>query len=164
MTGSVQGAIEEAIRLRNSGEPDEALTRLRALHELNPDHSELNLQMAWTLDGLGEESEAVRFYETALSGDLGEDNAIDALLGLGSTLRALGRYREAASILNDAVRRFPNDRALQVFDALALYNVGKAKQACESLLRLLIETTSDKRIQTYRSALSGYAADLDRTW
>ncbi len=164
MTGSVQGAIEEAIRLRNSGEPDEALTRLRALHELNPDHSELNLQMAWTLDGLGEESEAVPFYESALSGDLGDDDAMNALRGLGSTLRALGRYQEAASVLNDAVRRFPDDRALQVFDALALYNVGEAKKACENMLLLLIDTTSDERIQTYQSALSEYAADLDRTW
>jgi hypothetical protein len=42
--------------------------------------------------------------------------------------------------------------------------VGRAKEACESLLRLLVETTSDTLISRYRAALDEYAADLDRNW
>ncbi len=164
MMDPLHEAIGEAISLRSSGESEEALARLRALHERNPDHPGVNLQLAWTHDKLGKESEAVPFYQAALSGGLDENDAMNALLGLGSTLRALGRYEEAASTLGEAVHRFPSDRALRVFNALALYNVGKAKQACENLLRLLIETTADDRIGAYRPALAEYAADLDRTW
>lgn len=164
MMDSLQETISEAILLRNSGEADEARTRLLALHARHPLDPVLNLQVAWTHDMMGMENEAVPFYQTALAGDLDAEDELNALLGLGSTLRALGRYEEAASTLNRAVQWFPSDRALEVFRAMALYNSGDAKQACESLLRLLVETTSDDRIKAYQPALAEYAADLDRTW
>ena len=161
---SLQETIAEAIRLRDSGRAEEARQRLLSLHARHPSHAVLNLQIAWTHDKLGMESEAVPFYETALAGDLDNGDALNAQLGLGSTLRALGRYEEAARAFDAALQRFPSDRALRVFHAMTLYNSGDAKHACENLLRLLIETTSDDRIRAYQPALTEYSADLDRTW
>jgi hypothetical protein len=53
---------------------------------------------------------------------------------------------------------------MHVFRAMALYNVGDSKEACQVLLRVLSETTADERIRSYRNAIDIYAADLDRTW
>lgn len=164
MTDSLHETIAEAIGLRDSGRAEEARQRLMALHARHRSHPVLNLQIAWTHDQLGMEGEAVPFYETALAGDLDDEDALNAQLGLGSTLRALGRYGEAAETFDKALQQFPSDRALQVFHAMTLYNSGNAKQACENLLRLLIETTSDDRIRAYRPALTEYASDLDRSW
>lgn len=104
------------------------------------------------------------FYETAI--DLGLDAADleDALLGLGSTYRALGRYPEALATLDRAVTEFPNNRGIQAFRAMALHNNGRGKEACELLLSLLSATTSDDDIAGYRQAIDIYAEDLDRVW
>jgi hypothetical protein len=53
---------------------------------------------------------------------------------------------------------------MQVFRAMALYNMGRPKEACELLLRIISDTTADDRIRAYQSAIDIYAADLDRTW
>ncbi len=164
MTGPREEQIREAILLRDSGDTEEALSRLKELHARAPEDPVLNLQMAWTHDRMGSEREAVPYYEAALAGDLDERDALDARLGLGSTLRALGRYEEAVAIMDRAMQQHGSDSALRVFHALALYNSGNAKEACENLLDLLIDTTADERIKAYRPALQEYAEDLDRTW
>jgi hypothetical protein len=47
---------------------------------------------------------------------------------------------------------------------MALYNNDRPKEACELLLRIISETSSDPEIQGYRTAIDVYADDLDRTW
>lgn len=156
--------LERAIALREQSRDDEARTLLVDLHSDAPDDARVNLQCAWIHDKLGLESEAVPFYERAISIGLVGDDLKDALLGLGSTYRALARYDEAVEILSRAVDEFPDDRGIQVFLAMSLYNTGAAKDAVERLLSILVETTADADISKYRNALSVYAADLDRTW
>lgn len=160
----IEDALAAAVALRERGEDEEALVALVDLHRLHPDDPRVNLQCAWIHDKLGLESEAVPFYEKALEGGLAGDDLHDALLGLGSTYRALGAYDEAVRVLDRAVSEIPDARDLEVFRAMALYNAGRAKEACETLLRLLVETSGDEGITRYRRALSHYAADLDRTW
>jgi predicted Zn-dependent protease len=94
---------------------------------------------------------------TALSG-------LEDTLAAAVALREQGEDEEALHILDRGVAEVPGSRDLEVFRAMALYNVGRAKEACESLLRLLVETTSDTLISRYRAALDEYAADLDRNW
>jgi tetratricopeptide (TPR) repeat protein len=95
---------------------------------------------------------------------LPRDELESALLGLGSTLRALGRHQESLEVLDRAVAEFPQNRALEVFHAMSRYNNGKTKEATETLLRLLVATTTDDEIRSYEAALGIYAEDLDRTW
>jgi tetratricopeptide (TPR) repeat protein len=123
------------------------------------------LQRAFALDREGREREALASYRQALAGDgLSNDERRRGLLGLGSTLRALGEYAEAVDVLSAARAAFPDDRAFEPFLALALYNVGRHAEAVELLVTCLAETTSDDEIAGYRRALLFYAPRLDETW
>lgn len=156
--------LAAAVSLRESGDVEKARTMLLDLQRERPDDATVNLQCAWVHDKLGLETEAVPFYERALEIGLEGTGLENALLGLGSTYRALGEYEKAASTLRRGVETFPDRRAMRVFLAMALYNNGRAKEACETLLRIISETTDDPDIIAYRSAIDTYAADLDRSW
>ncbi|HEU4894505.1 MAG TPA: tetratricopeptide repeat protein [Acidimicrobiia bacterium] len=156
--------LAAAVALREAGDLTEAKDLLVQIHRENPDDPEVNLQCAWAHDRLGLESEAVPYYEAAIRLGLEDSDRKDALLGLGSTYRTLGRYEEALSTLDRGVAEFPDHGGMSVFRAMALFNNGREKEACELLLTLLASTTSDETIAAYRRAIEIYAADLDRTW
>lgn len=160
----VEDRLGKAIALREQGRDTDARGLLLELHAEAPDDARVNLQCAWIHDKLGMESEAVPYYEKAITAGLSAPDLNSALLGLGSTYRALGRYDEALKTLRRAAMEFPDDSGIQVFLAMTLYNTGDTKAAVEKLLSLLVETTSDPSISQYRPALAEYAADLDRTW
>lgn len=161
---SLESRLAGAIELREQGETERALGLLLELHREEPDDPQVNLQCAWAHDKLGLEQEAVPFYERALESGLDGDDIEDALLGLGSTYRTIGEYGKALDTLERGVANFPGNRGLRVFRAMALYNKGRSKEACESLLQIISETTSDPGILKYRQAIDVYATDLDRTW
>lgn len=160
----VEDRLGKAIALREQGQDAEARALLLELHTEAPDDARVSLQCAWIHDKLGLEGEAVPFYERAIASGLSGDDLNNALLGLGSTYRALGRYDDALETLSRASMQSPDDSGVRVFHAMALYNTGAAKEAVETLLTLLVETTTDPSIIRYRGALTEYAADLDRTW
>lgn len=163
-----QGRDEQlaaAVRLRESGLVEEARQRLVALAAAHPADAVVAYQAAWAHDALGQEAEAVPYYEQALAGDgLAASERQGALLGLGSTYRTLGRYGEAVATLRRGVAEFPEDGALRAFLAMALYNTGEHREAMRLLLTLLTATSGDQQIQDFRRAIDLYAEDLDRTW
>ena len=163
-TPELKDRLAAAVTLRQSGDVEGARDLLVELQREHPDDAAVNLQCAWAHDRLGLEHEAVPYYEAAIGHGLEEPDLGDALLGLGSTYRTLGRYEEALSTLDRAVAEFPDEHGFQVFRAMALYNNGRAKEACELLLTLLSATTSDEGIARYREAIDSYAEDLDRVW
>jgi tetratricopeptide (TPR) repeat protein len=156
--------LDDAIALRDAGRLDDALTRFSELVARYPDDAGVAYHAAWAHDARGLEAQAVPLYERALDLGLEGDDARGALLGLGSTYRTLGRYDEAERVLSSGITDHPGERDIEVFYAMALYNAGKPKDACELLLRLLADTTSDPSISAYRRAILLYAHDLDRTW
>ena len=156
--------LVEAIRLREIGDYGEAEFLLSSVLEKIPDDAEANYQMSWLYDLQGREREAVPHYVKAVAGDLPDEERRGALLGLGSTYRALGEYPEAVEVLSQGVSEFPADRAMQTFLALALYNVGEHRQAVDLLLKHLVETTSDPGIRSYEKALRFYTGRLDEVW
>jgi tetratricopeptide (TPR) repeat protein len=155
--------LEKAISLRKNGQPEKALEVLRILHRSHPDDPEVNYQLAWTCDSLGKESEAVPFYEKAIAKGLSEGRS-GAYLGLGSTYRALGEYEQSLKVFDAAIREFPEDRALKVFRALTLYNLGRSSESVSELLVQLLDTTGDDSIKKYEKALKFYSDKLDETW
>lgn len=155
--------LAEAIELRKNNKPEEAMSILKTLLQSNPNDPDINYQMAWTCDFMGKESEAVPFYEKAITNGLTEDRS-GAMLGLGSTYRCLGEYEKSLKVFNHAVQEFPEDRALKVFRALALYNLGKAEESVSQLLTQLIDTTNDASIKSYDRALRFYSDKLNETW
>lgn len=155
--------LAEAIELRKSNKPEEALRILAVLLESNPNDPDINYQMAWTCDLMGKESEAAPFYEKAIANGLKEDRC-GAMLGLGSTYRCLGEYDKSLKVFDQAVKEFPEDRSLKVFRALSLYNLGKSEESVSQLLIQLLDTTGDDSIKSYERALRFYSDKLSETW
>ena len=156
--------LAQAIRLREEGRLEESRTLLMELVAAHPDDARVNFQTAWAHDRLGLEREAVPYYERALVLGLDGEDLAGALLGLGSTYRALSDYQRAVATLRRGVETFPDRRVFEVFLAMALYNVGEHREAMARLLRALAETSSDESIGRYRRAIAFYADKLDETW
>ncbi|WP_137991573.1 tetratricopeptide repeat protein [Streptomyces vilmorinianum] len=161
------GLLAEAVGLRERGRQEEARARLVELAARYPDDAEVAYQTAWAHDVLGLEAEAVPFYGRALDAAAGDglspEDRKGALLGLGSTLRILGRYEEAVTTLRGAAEEFPEDGALRTFLAMALFNTGEHHESARLLLRLLAATSDDPSVRRYRRAIEHYAEDLDET-
>jgi tetratricopeptide (TPR) repeat protein len=164
MSASGDERLARAAELRESGELEQARALLLALREAHPYDAQVAVQTAWVHDSLGLGEEAVAHYEAALAGDLSDADLRGAFLGLGSTLRALGRDDDSDRVLRQGIERFPDFRPLRVFHALTAYSRGRPKEAVRALLEVLLDSTSDPDILRYRRSLAAYAEDLDRSW
>jgi tetratricopeptide (TPR) repeat protein len=153
--------LARAVRLREQGRHEEAREELLALSERHPGDPVIAYQTAWVHDALGLEAEAVPFYERALAGEgLSAGDRLGAFVGYGSTLRVLGRHDDALEAFRRGLAEFPGDQALRTFTAMALYNVGQAREAVGTLLKVLAETEA---VGGYRRAVLYYADNLDET-
>ena len=150
---ALRAQLQEAADFRKSGNAERALQLLMPLIEKSPSDAALNYQVAWTLDVLGQESQAVAHYQAALASGLSGKDRLGALLGLGSTFRCLGAYEQSLEVFNQAVTEFPADRPLRVFRALTLSRLGHSEEAASVLLTELLDTTADKEILSYERAL-----------
>jgi len=169
--GMMRDRLTEAIQLRETGRAkqdqailEEARTLLLELVAAYPDDAEITYQTAVVHDNLGLSREAIPFYLRALNQGLSGSDLERALMGLGSTYRALGEYKQAEETLRRGVKEFPHNRAIQVFLAMTLYNLQKYKEAMELVLTNLMETTSDEKLLYFKRGISHYALHLDETW
>jgi tetratricopeptide (TPR) repeat protein len=156
--------LEMAIDLRNKGNLKESNAILIKMANDYPNDAGIHYHCAWSFDVLGEESAAVPFYEKAIQLGLSDKDLVGAILGLGSTYRTLGEYEKSKDTLHKGIERFPNNRALQVFYSMTLYNLSEHKAAMEILLQCLSETTKDQDILSYKRAIEFYSNKLDTTW
>ncbi len=157
-------SFEDAFELRRAGRHEESRALLNKLL-IDPMHAQrAHLHIAWSYDNEGLEAQAVPHYEQALEGKLQNDERLDALFGLASTLRSLGRYHEALKRFDEAVAENPESVELVPFRAMCLYNLGRNKEAVSSLLRLLVANSEHPGIKAYSQAIELYANDLDRVW
>lgn len=156
--------LDNAIDLRKSGNHKESNQLLLKLVRDFPDNASINYQCAWSFDLLGEESKAVPFYEKAIGLELSSKDLEGALVGLGSTYRTLGEYEKSKNTFQKGIEAFPNNRAIQVFYSMTLYNLNEHGKAMEFLLKCLIDTTSDNEILSYKEAINFYSNNLDEVW
>lgn len=160
----MENELIEALDLRKRGchkESNEVLIKLIKEH---PNNAFIHYQCAWSYDLLGEEAKAVPYYEEAIRLGLPKEELEGAFLGLGSTYRTLGEYEKSKQVLREGVEQFPNNRALQVFYSMTLYNLNEHSEAMEILLKSLIETTTDQEILNYKRAIEFYSDKLDEVW
>lgn len=160
----MNGALDKALALRRSGEFQESNELLADLVRQFPDDAVVNYQYAVSLDLLGQERRAVPFYERAIELGLPSDETQKAIVGLGSSYRALGEYEKSKAVFEKGTALFPDNRAIQVFFAMTLYNLQEHRRAMELLLRCLLDTTGDDAILGYKKAIAFYAERLDETW
>jgi tetratricopeptide (TPR) repeat protein len=154
----------EIMALRDAGNAEKALQIAQTIVVRDPSDAMAQYQLAWTLDALGRETEAVGHYEFALSAGLGEPERENAMLGLGSSLRALGRFDDAERVLGGGVLLYPSNAAFRVFRAMNDYNRGEHHAAIATLLRELARSSTDPSITMYHRAIEEYAEDLNRRW
>ncbi len=102
--------------------------------------------------------------EAALKLGLPEEEAKGACIGLGSTYRTIGEYEKSRQTLESGLAKFPEDKALLVFRAMAFYNLGQHDLAMESLLKIIAETSKDRDIQSYAKAIEFYSDKLDKVF
>ncbi len=164
MNMTPEQSIQYAADLRSNGQATQAKEMLEQLIQLHPTQPDVLYQLAWTCDHLGMEREAVPYYEQALAHGLRGEDRPDALLGLGSTYRTLGRYEDSERLLQAAIAEYPERRELQVFYAMTLYNLGRSHEAVGLLLEQLAATSADAGITQYNKAMRFYADKLDQVW
>jgi tetratricopeptide (TPR) repeat protein len=128
-----------------------------------PDDAEINYQIGIAHDNSGLGSEAIPYYERALELGLSGPDLERCLMGLGSTYRYWGYYQKAVETLRRGVREFPENRAIQVFLAMALYNSQNYKESVELLITNLMATTSDEKLHYFKRGILAYNEDLDET-
>ncbi|WP_078427552.1 tetratricopeptide repeat protein [Alkalihalobacterium alkalinitrilicum] len=156
--------LDKAIDLRKRGNHKESNELLMKLAEEFPEDASINYQCAWSFDILGEEAKAVPFYENAIKFGLPPTDLEGALLGLGSTYRTLGEYDKSKSTFLKGIELFPDNRAMQTFYSMTLYNLNEHSKAMELLLKCLIDTTKDPEISIYKKAIEFYSDKLDEIW
>lgn len=163
--------LNKAIALREEGRTKQDMTILEEARKIliklskdNPEHAEINYQLGIAYDNSGRSKEAIPYYVTAIEQGLSGSNLERCLLGLGSTYRLLGHYKESVETLSRGIKEFPEHRGLQIFYAMALYNTGNYKEAMEIVLMNLMETTTDENLQYFKRGISFYAQHLDETW
>jgi tetratricopeptide (TPR) repeat protein len=160
----LQEKLASAIKLRESGNHEEARRLLLELHSEFPKDPQVNYHCAWIHDLLGLEREAIPFYEKAIQTGLSGNNLKSALLGMGSTYRAIGEYQKSVDIFQRALILFPNSHEFNVFLAMAYYNIREYSKAMELLLNSLADTSIDEGILCYQGAIRFYSDKLDQTW
>lgn len=160
----MKAQIELAVKLRQEGKLIKSNQLLLEMVKEDPQDAYLNYQCAWSLDVLGEELKAVPFYEKAIKIGLAGEDLENAFLGLGSTYRTLGEYEKSRQVFQQGVTLFPDNRAIQVFLSMTLYNLNDHKTAMEMLLNCIVETTTDTNIGNYKRAIDFYADKLDEVW
>lgn len=109
-------------------------------------------------DRAGREEEAIPCYEDALEIGLGDPWRQQALLGLGSSYRNVLRHADAIRVLDGAVAEYPDDDALKVFHALALWSGGREREAFAAIGRVAVESAD---LAGYRRAASFYLEHIE---
>jgi tetratricopeptide (TPR) repeat protein len=108
-------------------------------------------------DRHGREAEAIAKYQRALALGLPAEQRREARVGLGSSLRNVGRHLEALEVLRDGLREHPHDAALTSFLALALSSAGRSDEGVAMLLELVC---AHAPVGAYARALRLYAGEL----
>lgn len=152
--------LDAIVGARAHGQFNQLLPRLKELDARHPHVAEIAYQLAWTCDTLGRTAEAVPFYEKAVALGLSPSEHSNALIGLGSSLRALGQLERSAEVLRSGQRQFPDNREFDAFLALTLHAQGHAAEALQLALNTLIDTTEDPGLTTYGRALRHAASQL----
>ena len=113
---------------------------------------------ACAFDRSGREAEAIPCYEAALELGLPDGLRRQALLGLGSSYRNVLRHRDAIALLEGAAAEYPDDAALKVFLALALWSGGRERDGFATIGRVAVESAD---LGGYGRAASFYLDHLD---
>ncbi len=154
--------IDEVIELRSKKEYIKAKEKMEDILTEDPNNAYYNYQMAWCLDNLGLEHEAIHYYHKAINNNLDLIYLKDAYIGLGSTYRSIGKYKEAEKILNEGLTKFDDSPVLKIFLAITHYNMNNNQKSVSLLIDTLLTNVENTEIHEYKNALKFYNENLDK--
>lgn len=160
----MNGDINKGIELREKGQTEEALNLFFKLLDREQNNAEILYQIAWCLDILEREKDAIPYYEKAIEIGMDDEKLKGALLGLGSTYRTIGEYQSSLKIFNQAVLQYPTNNEFKVFRAMTNYNLGNHEDAMRELLEVIADTSSDENVKAYKKAILFYSDKLNQVW
>lgn len=159
----MEEAIQRAIALRNASQHTEALTILLDLNNVNPDNAKVNYELASTFGAEGVRDEAIGFYEHAIACGLESDELRSAFINLGNIYCSVGRFGDAARILQRGAAIFPDAPEFDIFLAVARYHLGDHQEAMRLLLNHIAEYSAETSTQSHKRAILFGAEHLDQT-
>ena len=127
--------------------------------EEHPEDVEAQIAAAWASDSHRTEEDAIRFYDKAWALGIPDEQRKRFIVGYGSTLRNVGRQREAVELLTAAVGEFPGYAPHSAFLAPALHTDGQHDAAMAASLTALLQAGAaeldgyDRALTHYRNAL-----------
>jgi Flp pilus assembly protein TadD len=153
-------AIERGWAAARREDPEPTVGYFRDLAGQHPGDARALFEYAGALDFAGREAEAAPVYEQSFSAGLAGDDLRRGLIQYGSTLRNLGRFDEAVSVLRRADEQFPGHDSVAAFLALALTSAGRSEEAVALLIVLALDRIGGEDLGDYQWALRNYAAEL----
>lgn len=150
--------------LKAKGRYQEARDQLASWLEAEGDNPRLVLEMAFTLDNLGQEVEAITYYEKAFALGLDKGQRSDAYIGLGSSLKVVGRTWQSRKVLEEGLAEFPNHPSMRIFYALTLFQDGNPADALRQVLDVTIREVTHTEFTPYRKTLQYYRDHLTESW
>lgn len=156
--------ISKGTELREKGQTEEALNLFFKLLDREQNNAEILYQIAWCLDILEREKDAIPYYEKAIEIGMDDEKLKGALLGLSSTYRTIGEYQSSLKIFNQAVLQYPTNNEFKVFRAMTNYNLGNHEDAMRELLEVIADTSSDENVKAYKKAILFYSDKLNQVW
>lgn len=161
---NITETIARAKELRRAEQLEDSQTLLLDLAAQYPNDPLVLYEAGGSHDVMGEEKQAIPYYEKAIKRGLSGSDLQECLVCLGSSYRNVGEFQKAVTTLERAVQEFPDKNSGQVFLALAHYSDGRQDEAVRLLLDVLLKTTSDEDILGYSRALDFYKDNLDEVW
>ena len=160
----IKETIARAKELRRNDDLDASQELLLDLLTEHPKDPLVLYEVGGSYDVMGEEKQAIPYYQQAIKAGLDGDDLQECLVCLGSSHRNVGNFDDAVETLEKAVKQFPDDNSGKVFLALAYYSDGREDESVQLLLKLLLETTTDEEILAYADPLDYYKDNLDEVW
>ncbi|GJM42031.1 MAG: hypothetical protein DHS20C20_23130 [Ardenticatenaceae bacterium] len=160
----IEETIARAKKLRRDDELEASQELLLDLLSENPDDPLVLYEVGGSFDVMGEEKDAIPYYQKAIKEGLDGDDLQECLVCLGSSHRNVGNFDDSVETLEKAVAQFPENNSGNVFLALAYYSDGREDEAVRLLLDLLLKTTNDQNILDYADPLDYYKDNLDEVW
>lgn len=160
----IEETITRAKKLRREDELEASQELLLDLLNQHPKDPRVLYEVGGSYDVLGEEKQAIPYYQKAIKMGLNGEDLQECFVCLGSSQRNIGHFEEAIETLEKAVDEYPDNNSGKTFLALAYYSEGREDEAVKLLLELLLETTNDKNILAYADPLDYYKDNLDEVW
>lgn len=156
--------IERARQLRRDDELEASQELLLELLSEFPQDALVLYEVGGAYDVLGEEKDAIPYYDKAVKAGLDGEDLQECYICLGMCHRNIGDFETAVTILQKAAKKFPERNSIQAFLALAHYSDAQEDEAVRILLDLLLKTTQDEDILTFADTLDFYKDNLDDVW